>query len=129
MTQPGYIQKTFEVFSRSYINSNNEIIISEKGNVYFRLEDVENKNDYIKKILHWCSRSACKAMPYSSPRYNRLFRQTIREKLNKIIGKDFTEDEWATIYQYLGNGINSKLSTRFIESGFDLSVLASTRAR
>lgn len=43
MKQPDYIKKIFDAFPNAYINRNNEIVISDKGNVYFRLDDVNNQ--------------------------------------------------------------------------------------
>ena len=123
MTQPDYIKKLFEAFPNAYINHNNEIIISEVGNVYFRLDDVNTTEECIKKVLAWCSRAACKGMPYNSERYNKKHRAAIRKGCNAFIGKDFSEEDWEDIYAELGNDINPKLSLSFINSGFDFSVL------
>ncbi len=123
MTQPDYLKKVFSVFHGAYVNGQNELIISEKGNVYFCLDDVNSYDDFLGKVFAWCSRSACKGMPYHSERYNRKFREEIRGGLNRIIDRDFSEEGWSLIYGLLGNGINRTLMTKFIGSGLDLRVL------
>jgi len=123
MEQPDYIKKLFDVFPDAYINKNNEVIISEKGNVFFSLSDVDSNDGLSHKILSWCSRDACKSMPYKSEKHNEKHHVFIRQGCNKILGKELTEDDWWNIYARLGNNINPELAKRFIESDFDMSVL------
>lgn len=124
MRQPEYMKKLFDAFPDAFINRNNEIIISEKGNVYFRLDDVDNYEDLVMKILSWCSRDACKSMPYSSNRFNELHHFRIRQGCNKIIGQELSEQDWNTIYARLGNGCNSKLARQFVKSHFNMDLLS-----
>lgn len=126
MRQPEYMKKLFDAFPDAFINRNNEIIISEKGNVYFRLSDVNSNEDLIHKILSWCSRDACKSMPYESERHNEKHHAFIRQGCNKILGKELSEDDWWNIYARLGNNVNPKLAKRFIESDFDVAILEET---
>ena len=123
MEQPDYIKKIFDAFPDAYINSNNEVIISEKGNVFFRLSDVDSDDGLMNKILSWCSRDACKSMPYNNEKLNKKHHEFIRHGCNKILGVELSEDDWGVIYARLGNNVNPKLATRFIESDFDMSVL------
>ena len=126
MEQRDYIKKLFDAFPKAYINSINEIIISETGNVYFSLSDVNSNEDLVLKILSWCSRDACKSMPYNSKRHNEKHHDFIRQGCNKILCKELSEDDWWDIYTRLGNNVNPKLAKRFIESDFDVAILKET---
>ena len=123
MEQHDYINKIFDAFPNAYINRTNEVIISEKGNVFFSLSDVDSNDGLCHKILSWCSRDACKSLPYNSKRLNENHHAFIRQGCNKILGRELSEDDWWVIYERLGNNVNPQLAKRFIESDFDMSVL------
>lgn len=109
--------KIVEIHSpKFFINCRSEIIIEPKNNIYFRLEDVKTEMDLKCKILHWLSRPSCKGVsPY--------WQKRIRNIVNQYLKTDFTHEEMLTIYIYLGNGCNENKTIKFIESGYDLSLL------
>lgn len=103
-------------FPRCFVNMNNEIIIYPPRNIYFRLDDVETGRDLNAKILEWLSREASKSISRQSQKYH-------LDGINKFLGTSFSHDDMDTIYSYLGNCCNHEKTLRFIDSGYDMSVL------
>ena len=67
------IDEIFEVmkhFDGSYVNSCGELIISDRGNVYFNAIDCTDKECVISKLLEWCSRPIAKGVPYATNKRN-----------------------------------------------------------
>lgn len=99
-----------------FINSNFELIIEPKNNIYFRLEDVDTECELKCKVLAWLSRPSCKGV-------SGHWQKRIRAIVNEFLGTDFTLDEMREIYTRLGNDCNRKLSVEFIKSNYDLACL------
>ena len=118
------VQKALKCLHSSFINHNNEIILIPKFNVYTLLDDVETDNDFKAKLCEWFSRDCCCALRYSqNKRLERYYQENI-EAFNFICGTNFTKEQVEQIYTKLGNGIKHELTKKFVESGFDLSVIA-----
>lgn len=47
----------------------------------------------------------------------------VKMEINKLLGTNFTWEEMADIYTYLGNGIKHDLCVKFVESGYDMTLL------
>lgn len=118
-----YVSKVMRAFPKSFINRNFELIVNPKGNVYFRLEDCTTEIDVKCKLLEYCSRACCYAQPYHSQKHNTIYQYENREHLNEALGTNFTLEDMYMIYAKLGNGINRKLTIKFINSGYDMAVL------
>lgn len=103
-------------FPRFFINHNLEVIVHPRRNTYFLLKGVETEVDLVAKILEWLSREAAKSISKESQKYH-------LNGINAFLGTNFTQEEMMEIYTYLGNCCNHKRTMRFIESGYDLSVL------
>lgn len=58
------IFNVMKCFQGSYINQCGDLIISDRGNVYFTATHCKNKEDVICKLLEWCSRPIAKGEPY-----------------------------------------------------------------
>ena len=110
-------------FPNSFINSCGELIISEKGNVYFTATNCKTKEDIICKLLEWCSRPLAKGEPYTSNKRNTEWRNSLIYGLNNYLDTHFTSDDMYWIYDKLGNAINHELTLKFINSGYDLSLI------
>lgn len=110
-------------FPDSFINSNGELIISVKGNVYFIATDCTTKEDIICKLLEWCSRPLAKGEPFNSDKRNIEWRNSLICGLNEYLGTDFTQEDMYLIYEKLGNRVNHDLTLRFIESRYDLDLI------
>jgi len=110
-------------FRGSYINHCGELIISNKGNVYFTATNCENKEDVICKLLEWCSRPIAKGQPYSREKRNIEWRELLLCGYNNYLGTNFTQDDMYWIYDKLGNAVNHELTLEFIHSGYDLSLV------
>lgn len=110
-------------FNGSYINSCGELIISDRGNVYFTATDCENKEDVICKLLEWCSRPIAKGEPYATNKRNIEWRNSLLCGYNNYLGTNFTQEDMYWIYDKLGNAVNHELTLEFIHSGFDLSLV------
>ena len=117
------IKMALNVFSGSFINHNNEIILIPKNNVYTLLDDVETDDDFKVKLVEYLSRHCCCALVYSQRKRLEKYWQENTDKFNMICGTDFSVNEMDYIYTYLGNGIKHKLAKEFVKSGFDLSVI------
>lgn len=103
-------------FPLFFINHNLEVIVHPRRNTYFLLKDVHTETDLIAKILEWLSREAAKSVYDKSQKYH-------LNGINAFLGTNFSKDDMMQIYTYLGNRCNHKKTLRFIESGYDLSVL------
>ena len=120
---PELLIKLMRIFYDSFINYNMELIIIPKNNTYFRVDNIKTELDIKRKVLEYCSRSALKAMPYSSERSNKKFRAKVLDKINRFLETNFDGDDIELIYVKLGNGINSSLAEEFIKSGYDMEIL------
>lgn len=105
-----------EAFPKFFINHNLEVIVHPRRNTYFLLKNVETECDMAAKILEWLSREAAKSVSKESQEYH-------LNGINAFLGTNFSKDDMMQIYTYLGNCCNHKKTLRFIESGYDLSVL------
>lgn len=110
------VKKTKQVFPKSFVNRQNELIVEPKNNIYFRLEDVENELDFKCKVIAWLSRPSCKGVSED-------WQIKIRKGFNELLETNFTEEEMSQIYTYLGNDVKRALSIAFIQSGYDLTLL------
>ena len=117
------VTKLINCFPNSAINHNAEFIAHIKSNTYFGLKDCENETDVKCKVLEWLSRPAHKTEPYNTKRSNDKFHRFILDGVNQFLEKDFTEEDMERIYTYLGNRCNHAKTQKFIESGYDMSVL------
>lgn len=118
------VQKALKYLNGSFINHNNEIILIPKFNVYTLLDDVETDDDFKVKMCEWFSRDCCCALRYSQKKRLDRYYQENTEAFNFICGTNFTVEQMEYIYTYLGGGIKHDLTKKFVESGFDLSVIA-----
>jgi hypothetical protein len=110
------IEEALEIFPKSFINHNNEIILEPKNNVYFRLDDINNELEFKCKMFAWVSRPIAKGLSkYWSSRILKCF--------NKLMKTSFTKEDMYLIYDRLGNDVNRQLTIKFIESNYNLSLL------
>lgn len=112
----------FEAFPKFFINHNLEAIVHPRRNTYFLLTDVHTEMDLNAKVLEWLSREAAKSVSKESQKYH-------LEGINRFLGTNFSQGEIREIYTYLGNRCNHKKTMRFIESGYDLTVLTKEPSR
>lgn len=117
------IFNVMKCFPKSFMNCNGEVILSEKGNVYFNVMDCADKNDIVCKLFEWCSRPIAKGMVYSSEKRNKAWREGLLNNLNEYLGTQFSLEDMYYIYQELGNGVNANLTKEFVESNYDLSLI------
>lgn len=115
--------KLMNCFPNSVINHNAEFITHIRSNTYFSLKDCENETDVKCKVLEWLSRPAHKTEPYNTKRSNDKFHRFILSGVNQFLETDFSEEDMEQIYTYLGNACNHTKTLKFIESGYDMSVL------
>ena len=115
--------KLMDCFPNSFINHLGEFIAHRETNEYFILANCENELDVKCKVLAWLSRGACKTEPYKSKRKNDKFHAFMLAGINKFLGTDFNLNDMEIIYQYLGNDLRRPLAIKFIESGYNMSIL------
>ena len=116
-------KKLARAFPNSFINTALEFIAHKEANEYFRLEDCNNEFDVKCKVLEWLSRGAYKTCPFNSNIKNERFHNFMLNGINDFLGTDFTESDIEKIYTYLGNRCNHEKTVKFINSGYDMSVL------
>ncbi len=120
------IDEVFNVmqcFPKSYITQFGELILSDKGNVYFIAKDCNTQKDIICKLLEWCSRPLAKGEPYRQEKRNKEWREALLSGYNEYLGTQFTQEDMYWIYDKLGNGVNHDLTLKFISSGYDLNLV------
>lgn len=117
------IFSVMKCFKGSFINGFGELIISDRGNVYFTATGCKDKTDIICKLLEWCSRPIAKGAPYVSAKRNQEWREKILEGYNRYLGTKFTLTDMYWIYDQLRNAVNHEFTLKFIESGYDLNLV------
>lgn len=110
-------------FPRSFINVGLEFIAHERANQYFRLEDCECEFDVKCKVLEWFSRGAFMTEPFDHYNQNKEFHEFMLNGINKFLDTNFSSEDMEEIYTYLGNSCNRPKTEKFIESGYDMSIL------
>ena len=110
-------------FPNSYINHCGELILSDKGNVYFTAITCKSKEDVICKLLEWCSRPIAKGEPCAYRARNIKWRESLLYCYNKYLNTQFSLEDMYWIYDKLGNAVNHELTLEFIHSNFDLSLV------
>lgn len=113
-----------DCFPQSFINNSCEFIAYPRTNLYFNLGNCKNLLDVKCKVLEWFSRDASKAMPFRSDWRNEEYNTMIRERINDFLGTNFSLEDMHIIYQRLGNCINHDLTVKFVNSDYDMAVLA-----
>lgn len=117
------IFNVMKCFPNSYINYNAEVILSDKGNVYFDSKVCYDKKDVVCMLLEWCSRPIAKGVVYSSDKRNREWQEGLLNHLNEYLDTQFSLEDMYYIYQELGNGVNRERTIEFIENGFDMNLI------
>lgn len=115
-------------FDKSYINMHGELILSDRGNLYFTAKNCKSKEDVICKLLEWCSRPIVKGYAYKTPKRNIEWRKSLLCGYNNYLGTNFTLNDMYWIYDKLGNAANHELTLKFIHSNFDLSLVRPKKA-
>jgi hypothetical protein len=98
------------------------IYLDEKNRLWFSLEKIESDIELKRRFISVVSR-CYKSEPYRNSKRNIEWQQKHMVAFNKVLGTNFTEDDFEYIYTYLGNGCNKPIAIKFIESGYDLNVL------
>lgn len=112
------IFNVMKCFPKSYITQFGELILSDKGNVYFTAKDCNTQKDIICKLLEWCSRPLAKGEPYRQEKRNKEWRESLLSGYNEYLGTQFTQEDMYWIYDKLGNAVNHELTLKFITSGY-----------
>ena len=113
----GFISIVQKHSTKCFINHNYELIVEPKNNIYFRLDNIETELELKCKVIAWLSRPSCKGI-------STYWQKRIRAIVNEFLGTEFTSDEMAEIYTYLGNDCDREKTIKFIESNYDVNTLA-----
>jgi len=116
MTKQDLLNLVLPFFPNASIYKYRELILIPKINLYFLLEGVETDRDLKRKMIEWLSRPAHKGT-------TKYWMNYIKRGLNSFLKTTWNYPELSTIYQFLGNGVNADLCYKFIDSGFDISIL------
>ena len=127
MIEVTHISRLLNCFPHSFINHNFEFIARRDTCGYFRLDNCENELDIKCKVLEWLSREAHKGMPFKRDSMNKQYQEMLTGNINHYLGTAFTAEDMEEIYTYLGNACNHEKTIRFIESGYDMSILTEGR--
>jgi hypothetical protein len=117
------LAKLYWAFPDSMINRNGEFIANGPANASFILYDCETELDVKCKVLEWLSRPTYKSEHFDSYIENEHLHETMLNGINVYLGTSFSFEDMETIYTYLGNRCNHPRTLRFIESGYNLSML------
>ena len=115
-----------QAFPESFMNDRDEFIAHRQSNQYICLGDCKTPIDVECKVLEWFSRPAHKGQPYSQEWRNKKFRKFMLDGINSFLETSFSESDMGEIYIALGNAIDHQKTVRFIESGYDFTMLAET---
>lgn len=116
-------RKLFKCFPGSIINDNEEFIACRESNTYFILKDCICERDVQVKLISWLSRAAFKTEYCNDTKKNKALHDFVSRGINRYLGTNFSADDFEDIYVKLGNGCNRELCDRFIDSGFDMTLL------
>ena len=109
-------------FIKYYLNGGFEITLDEKNVLWFSLDEIGSDLELKRRFISVVSR-CYKTEPYRTSKRNIEWQQKHMVAFNKVLGTNFTEDDFEYIYTYLGNGCNKPIAIKFIESGYDIDVL------
>lgn len=109
-------------FIKYYVYGGFEITLDGQNVLWFSLEEIESDLELKRRFISAISR-CYKTEPYRASKRNIEWQQKHMVAFNKVLGTNFTEDDFEYIYTYLGNGCNKPIAIKFIESGYDLNVL------
>ena len=109
------VKKTIDFFDDygvdTFINSENELILIPQINTYFRLEDVNSKEDFLTKIIAWvCYYGA-------DNHWNKRFSPMICQYIAYICDTDFEEEDITRIYINVSGSLER--SREYVKSNFD----------
>lgn len=129
MVSQSVLNDLFGAFPDAIINRNLEFVADphRKVNSYFRLDNCQSREDAICKVLEYLSREAYKSMHFNAKWRNEQVHDYHLHGINVFCRTNFTKEDIAVIYTYLGCGINRKKTLEFIHSGYDLDVLRKER--
>lgn len=103
----------------TFINNENELIVSPRLNAYFRLEDVETELDFKCKCLEWLSFFIANNHWFGKDKE----RKKLESFINYILGTNISHDDFQIIYMKLGNRVNHELTIKFVESNYNINLL------
>lgn len=110
------VKRLMQIFTNSFINAYDELILDRKYNIYFNLTDVHNTLDLKCKVLAWVTRPCIKGVSVKN-------QEVFRQRVNEFLDTYFTLGEFETIYTYLGNDIKRKLCEEFVKKDYDMNVI------
>lgn len=116
--------KLMRCFPKSFINHNGEFIAHKETNEYCNLTVCKSELDVKCKVIECFSRGASKTASFYQESKNQKFNKFMRDGVNTFLSTSFTEEEMLTIYTRLGNCCNHSLTVEFVNSGYDMSLLA-----
>lgn len=117
------IKRLMNCFRCSFINQSGYFIAHKVANECFMIDDCKTELDVQCKVLEWLSRGACKSQPYRSKTTNDNLHRFMLVGINQFLGTSFTQEDMMEIYTYLGNKCNHAKTIKFIQSGYDMSLL------
>lgn len=110
------IKKLMEIFEGSFINSNYELILEKRRNIYINLELINTPKELEMNLIQWKSRTCIKGD-------NEKIINETRKKINKFFNKNFSLQDFELIYELLGNEINPELCEEFVDNDLDIEIL------
>ena len=111
--------KSLLLIFNGFINNKFELILETERNIYIDLKLLKSSDDLIKNIFEWKSRYCCAF----NDKETEEFRNKINNFLNDNYRITFNKEEFLKIYIKLGNGINEKLTKKFIKNNFNFQIL------
>lgn len=114
-------------FPDSYIDHNGRFIAHEASQVGFNLQGIHSPTLLICCVLEQMSRLAAEGIPSRRIGRSDQFQRFMQNGINMFLNTEFSEIHLELIYRKLGNAMDRPLTLKFIESGYDLSILSQNR--
>lgn len=114
-----HIERLTKAFPEGFINGSGEFVAHKSGEC-FSFISCDNELDVKCKVIEWFSRAAYKTEPYSSRTANEAFHEYMLNGINRFLGTRFIRGDMEVIYTYLGNAIRHEKTIEFIEAEYNM---------
>lgn len=117
------LRELFEAFPDGYIDSDWDFVLIPGYEMSIPLEALKNKKEFVGAMLMFVSSYVVHGGNWSWDWLNWSFRNRLRRQLNYYFQRSFSADDYALIYETVGDGRNTNLLNKFVNHGLKMSIL------
>lgn len=117
------LRELFEAFPDGYIDSDWDFVLIPGYEMSIPLEALKNKKEFVGAMLMFVSGYVVHGGNWSWNWLNWSFRNRLRRQLNYYFQRSFSADDYALIYETVGDGCNTNLLNKFVNHGMKMSIL------